>query len=277
MGLRINTNVASIAARNNLRKSEERVEHSISAVASGNRIVRPGDDPAGLAIGENLRGQVASLKQARRNSENAISLVQVAEGGLNEQNNIIIRLRELSIQAASDNVSDVERKFLDQEYQQLTQEFDRIAKTTRFGNVKLLDGSGKEFVYQVGAFAGPDNQVKYNMDSNSTSSAVGISGLDIKDQDDAIDNIEKLDKGLTKISELRANFGAIQSRLAATTGNLDTELINISAARSRIADADLAEETANIVQATVLQEAGVAVLAQANNHPARAIRLISTI
>ncbi len=275
MGLRINTNVAAIAAQRNLGNSQEKQNHALQAISSGSRIVKAGDDPAGLAISENLRGQIASIKQARSNSNNAVSLIQVAEGGLNEQNNVLIRLRELSIQAASDNVSDVERGFLDNEYQQLTQEFDRIAKTTKFGNKSLLDGNGGDYTFHVGAFAGPENQIKYKLDANSTASNLDISGLSVKDRDSASDNLNNLDKALVGISSIRANFGAIQSRLQATTSNLDTQFENLSASKSRLSDADIAYESAQLVQGQVQQEAGVSVLAQANQLPLRALKLIA--
>jgi flagellin len=277
MGLRINTNVAAIQANRHLGQSQERQEHALAAISSGSRIVRAGDDAAGLAISENLRGQIASIRQARSNSSNAISLIQVAEGGLNEQNNILIRLRELSIQAASDNISDTERGFLDREYQQLTQEFDRIAKTTKFGNKALLDGNGGQFTFHVGAFAGPDNRIVYNLDADSTANKLNIDGLHIKDRDDAADNLGKLDKALVGISGIRANFGAIQSRLQATTSNLDTQYENLSASRGRLADADIAYETGELLQAQILTEAGIGVLAQANQAPLRATKLLNVL
>lgn len=276
MGLRINTNVASIAAQHQLGSSQRREEHALEALASGSRIVRAGDDAAGLAISENLRGQLGGIRAARNNSNNAQSLIQVAEGGLNEQTNIVIRLRELAIQAASDNVSDTERGFLDQEYQQLTQEFDRIAKTTKFGNKTLLDGNGGEFTFHVGAFGGPDNRIHYNLDADSTASKLDISGLAIKDKDDASDNIKNLDSALVQISGIRANFGAIQSRLQATTSNLDTQYENIAASKSRLSDADVAYESGELTQAQVLQNAGISVLAQANTMPLRAAKLLQS-
>lgn len=275
MGLRINTNVASIAAQRNLGRTQENENHALQAISSGTRFVRAGDDPAGLAISENLRGQIASIKQARSNSFNATSLIQVAEGGLNEQNNILIRLRELSIQAASDNVSDTERGFLNAEYQQLTQEFDRIAKTTRFGNKVLLNGNGGDYQFHVGAFAGAENVINYKLDANSTADELGISGLSITERDEAGDNLDKLDKALVGISSIRANFGAIQSRLQATTSNLDTQYENLAASRSRLADTDIAYEAAELVQNQVKQEAGVSVLTQANQLPLRAMKLIA--
>ncbi|MCC6277095.1 MAG: flagellin FliC [Oligoflexia bacterium] len=277
MGLRINTNVAAIQAHRNLSKSQARAEHALAAIAGGSRFVRAGDDAAGLAISENLRGQIASIRQAKSNSNNAISLIQVAEGGLNEQNNILIRLRELSIQAASDNVSDTEREFLDQEYQLLTAEFNRIAKTTVFGNKKLLDGNGGEFTFHVGAFAGPDNRINYTLNADSTTDTLGIDGLSIKDRDDAQDNLEALDKALVGISAIRANFGAIQSRLQATTSNLETQYENLAASKSRLSDTDLAYETGELVQAQILNEAGIGVLAQANQMPTRAAKLLNVL
>lgn len=277
MGLRINTNIASIAAQKSLGSSQSREEHAMAALSSGSKFVRAGDDAAGLAISENLRGQIASIKQARSNSNNAISLIQVAEGGLNEQANVLIRLRELSIQAASDNVSDTEREFLNQEYQQLSQEFDRIAHTTRYGNKNLLDGNGGEFTFHVGAFGGEENRIHYTLDADSTASKLNIDGLSITDRDDAADNLEKLDEALVGLSSIRANFGAIQSRLQATTSNLDTQYENLAASRSRLADTDIAYETGEITQARVLQQAGLAVLAQANQTPIRAVQLLNAI
>ncbi|HEX4925980.1 MAG TPA: flagellin [Bdellovibrionales bacterium] len=274
MPLRINTNVASIAAQRHLDKSDRRMEHALKALASGNRIVQAGDDAAGLAISENLRGQLAGLRQARFNSENAISLIQVAEGGLNEQNNILIRLRELGIQAASDNVSDVERGYLNQEFGLLIQEFDRIAKTTAFGNKRLLEGTGERFEFQVGHQAGPENVIEYQLDADSTAGTIGISGLAVEDQDEARSTLEEIDAGLDKLAAIRASFGAIQSRLLMTTSNLDIQYENVSAARSRMADADIAYETAELTAARVTQDAGIAALTQANTLPSRANMLI---
>ncbi|MEQ1876323.1 MAG: flagellin [Bdellovibrionia bacterium] len=269
--------MASIAAQRHLDKSDRRMEHAIKALSSGNRIVQAGDDAAGLAISETLRGQMAGLKQARFNSENAVSLIQVAEGGLNEQNNILIRMRELGIQAASDNVADVERGYLNQEFEELVKEFDRIAKTTSFGNKKLLEGSGERFEFQVGHMSGPENVIEYQLNADSTSSTIGVSGLAIDDQDGARSTLDEIDEGMQKLSAIRANFGAIQSRLNMTTSNLDIQYENVSAAKSRMADADVAYETAELTAAQVTQGAGIAALSQANTLPARANQLIHGI
>jgi flagellin len=277
MALRISTNVASLAAQRQISKSDAELTHALKALASGNRIVSPGDDAAGLAISETLRGQVSGLRQARSNAENSISLIQVAEGGLNEQNNILIRLRELGIQGSSDTVSDVEREYLDAEFQQLVSEFDRIAKTTSFGSKKLLTGAGESFQFYVGAGAGPDNIIEYKLDANTTAGNTGVEGLAVATQGDAQSTMEGVDQALTHLNEVRANFGAIQSRLQAAGSNLDIQIENVSAAKSRISDADVAYETAKAVQANVLTQLGTSVLAQANNLPMQAERLVSRI
>lgn len=276
MGLRINTNVASIGAQRVLSKQQERMEHAQAALASGSRIVKAADDAAGLAISENIRGQLAGIKMARNNAYNAQSLIQVSEGGLNEINNILIRLRELGVQAASDTVSDVEREFLDQEAQQLIAESDRIAKSTRFGNKALLDGTGGELEYHVGAFANEEeNVIKYNIKADATNDALGIDGLSLSDKGGARDTLNAVDDALTSLGKMRADFGAVQSRLQTTTSNLDIQYENLSAAKSRISDTDIAYESSEMTSAQILQSASVAVLAQANQNGSAALRLLS--
>lgn len=276
MGLRINTNVASIGAQKVLSKQQARVEHAQAALSSGSRIVKAADDAAGLAISENIRGQLVGIKMARSNAYNAQSLIQVSEGGLNEINNILIRLRELGVQAASDTVSDVEREFLDQEAQQLVAESDRIAKSTRFGNKALLDGSGEELEYHVGPFANEaENVIKYQISSDATNSTLGISGLSLADKSGSRDTLESVDEAIVKIGKMRADFGAVQSRLQMTTSNLDNQYENLSAAKSRISDADVAYESSEMTSANILQSASVSVLAQANQNGAAALRLLA--
>ncbi len=275
MGLRINTNVASIGAQRVLSKQQARMEHAQLAMSSGSRIVKAADDAAGLAISENIRGQISGIKMARNNAYNAQSLIQVSEGGLNEISNIMIRLRELGVQAASDTVSDVERSFLDQEAQQLVAESDRIARSTRFGNKALLDGSGEEMEYHVGPFADEEeNVIKYSVSADATTDTLGLSGLSIADKGGARSTLEAVDQGLVLIGQMRADFGAVQSRLQTTTSNLDIQYENLSAAKSRISDADIAYESAEMTSANILQQASVGVLAQANQNGASALRLI---
>ena len=276
MGLRISTNVASIGAQRVLGKQQARMEHAQQALASGSRIVKAADDAAGLAISENIRGQLAGIKMARNNSYNAQSLIQVSEGGLNEINNILIRLRELGVQAASDTVSDVEREFLDQEAQQLRDESERIARSTKFGNKALLDGEGEELEYHVGPFADEEtNVIRYKISADATNDTLGIDGVSVSDKDSARETLGAVDDALVKIGKMRADFGAVQSRLQMTTSNLDIQYENLSAAKSRISDADVAFESAEMTSANILQSASVAVLAQSNQNGAAALRLLN--
>ena len=274
MGLRIQTNLASLAAQRTLGVNQAKMTHSSEALASGSRIVSAADDAAGLAISENLRGQIRGTAMARQNAFNAGSSIQVSEGGLNEITNIMIRLRELGIQAASDNVSDKERGFLNEEAQQLSQESDRIAKTTQFGDRKLLDGSAGEMTFHVGAFGSKENTISFSLDTNATASELGTDGISVADKDSARDTLDTVDQALDKIGKMRANFGAVQSRLNSATSNLDTQYESLSAANSRIRDVDVAKESAEMASAQVLQQASVSVLAQANQTPASALKLI---
>lgn len=276
MPVRIGTNVASISAQNQLQKNFDMRLHSIKALASGKRIVQASDDAAGFAISENLRAQMSGLDVSKRNAQDAVSVVQVAEGALNEQNNILIRLRELSIQSASDTVSDNEREYLDKEFQQLKSEFDRIAETTTYGHNKLLVGENKEYEFQVGPYNGPENRIAYTSTADSRARTLDIDGLDIEDSDEALDSLDSIDSALTQIAGMRADFGAIQSRLLTASNHLGTQFENIASAYSNIADADVAKETANLAQANILSEIGVSVLAQANQNPIMAQRLLSS-
>lgn len=274
MGLRIATNTASIAAQRVLSKQQKRAEHSAQALASGSRIVNAADDAAGLAISENFKGQLKGITAARNNANNAISFSQVGEGGLAEVSNILTRLRELGVQAASDTVGETERGFLNNEAQQLIQEADRIAKTTTFGNTKLLDGSGGKLEFHVGPSAGKENIISFDFDADATASSLGISGMSVSDKSDARSSLQSVDEAIQKVGALRANFGAMQSRLESTVSNLDVSYENLSSANSRIRDTDVAKETSEMAAASILQNTAVSVLAQANQLPNVAMKLV---
>jgi flagellin len=274
MGLRINTNIASLSAQRVLSVQQKRAEHAAAALSSGSRIVNAADDAAGLSISETLKGQIRGTAQARSNAYSAGSAIQISEGGLNEINNILIRVRELGIQSASDNIGETERKFLNQESTQILAEADRIAKTTRFGNKILLDGSGGTMEFHVGAFGGAENRIAYTLSADARASALGIDGIDLRDKSGARDALSTVDTALTKLGEMRANFGAIQNRLSTTVSNLDIQYENLSAANSRIRDTDIAKESAEMASANILQNAAVSVLAQANQMPAVAMKLL---
>ncbi|MDO9181776.1 MAG: flagellin, partial [Bacteriovorax sp.] len=217
------------------------------------------------------------LRQATRNANDGISLVQTAEGGLNETSNILVRLRELTVQAASDTVGEQERGFLDKEYQQLTKEVDRISESTTFNGSQLLNGKGKGSMdFQVGAFAGEQNKITFDSSTtDSSSSSIGISGTGIAEKGDALDAISNVDAAIEKVSGQRADLGSIQSRLGSTVKNLETQTINQDSARSVIQDVDVAEASASLASNNVVKNAAVSTLAQANQIPMSALRLIS--
>lgn len=276
MGLRIATNVASNTVQKNLKQTSSKLDSSLSKLSSGKRITKASDDAAGLAIATNLEAQTKGLRQATRNANDGVSLVQTAEGGLNEVTNILTRLRELSIQAASDTVGESERGFLDKEYQQLTTEIDRISDSTTFNGTQLLNGEGQgELDFQVGAFSGESNQITFDSsESNASAGSIGVDGTGISEKGEALDSIASIDEAINQVSGQRATLGSIQSRLQSTVNNLETQTINQDSARSMIQDVDIAEESANLAASQVVKSAGVATLSQANNIPNSALRLI---
>jgi flagellin len=275
MGLRINTNIASQEVQRNLKVSNAAQEAEFSKLSSGKRITKSADDAAGLAIANKINAETKGLRMASRNANDAISLVQVAEGGLNETSSILTRLRELSVQAGSDTVGEAERGFLSMEYEQLVQEADRISKTTTFNGKPLLKGEGDMLQFQVGAFGNEDNRIEFDAgQTDASTESLGIAGSNIRDKSGALDNLERIDMAINKVSAFRANFGSIQSRLNSTINNLDVAVVNQEAARSRIEDVDVAESTAKLASQQIKNAAGTATLAQANALGNGALRLI---
>ena len=261
-------------AQRYLNLSSRDVESAFSAMASGSRLTEPGNDAAGFAISESLKGQIAGTRQAARNGEGAMAMIQTAEGGLNEQNNILIRMRELAVQSASDTYSDDEREFMETEFQQLSNEFDRIAKTTTYGRRSLLTGSGDDFEFQVGAYGGKENRISFSLNADTTAANLGVDGLSVSDDGDAQDALEDIDEGMVGLGRARADFGSIQARLQHAVDHLQVQADNLESARSLISDADLGVEVSKLAQAQIRQEAGIAVLSQANNNPRSVLRLI---
>lgn len=276
MGFRINTNVASLAAQRTLSQNNIGMEDSLGKLSSGSRITKSADDAAGLAISEKLKSFMRGTKQAERNAGDGISMIQIAEGGLNEVSNILTRLRELSVQAASDTVGDAERKFTDLEYQNLKQEVQRISQGTEFNGKKLLNGSGEKYDFQIGINNDEfQDRISYNAQlTNSSLESLGIDVLNVGDKEGARDSLVSLDTAIQNIAGQRAELGAVQNRLTSTIQNLQVNNENLSAANSRIRDTDYAEETANRSKLNILQNAGTAVLAQANAQGSSALKLI---
>ncbi len=276
MGFRIATNTQSIAAQRTLGLTNDAQKRSLEKLSAGERIVRAGDDAAGLAISEKLKAEIRSMRQANRNANDGISLVQTAEGGLNEIQNILIRLRELSMQAATDTIGDTERSFTDKEVQNLVNEVQRIADVTQFNGRYLLNGSGELLEFQVGTHNKPEqDRLTYDTSiTDVTTGKLGIAGMTVGNKESAQANLDVLDKAINMVSENRSEFGALQNRLQSTINNLNVADENLSAANSRIRDVDFANESSELTKRNILAQAGTAMLAQANSNGLLALKLL---
>ncbi|MGZ3693855.1 MAG: flagellin N-terminal helical domain-containing protein [Bdellovibrionota bacterium] len=276
MGLRIATNTTSMNAQRNLGITNEKQANTLNKLSSGQRITKAGDDAAGLAISEKLKGSIRSMQQANRNANDGISLIQTAEGGINEVSNILLRLRELSVQSASDTVGDVERGFTNKEFQALKGEVDRIAQVTKFNGRNLLNGSGETLDFQVGIENSPENdRLQYATSATDvTLGKLGLSNTGTMTKADAQENLAKIDMAIQGVNENRAGLGALQNRLTSTVSNLSISSENLAAANSRIRDADMALETSELTKASILSQAGTAVLSQANSSQNLALKLL---
>jgi flagellin len=276
MGLRINTNVASLNAQRNLGVTRVATDKTLEKLSSGQRINRAGDDAAGLAISENLKAQIRGLSQAKRNAQDGISLVQIAEGGLSEVSSLLIRLRELAVQAASDTIGPTERKFLNVEFEQLSSEIDRIATSTEYNRVPLLNGTGAVFDIQIGTRNDPISD-RLTFDASSADiniAALGLNLASVADKISAQNSLSAIDQAIISVSGIRADFGALQNRLQSTINNIDVSVENLSSANSRVRDTDVAEATAELTKNNILIRAGTSVLAQANQTPVTVLKLI---
>jgi flagellin len=276
MSLRINTNTQALAAQRFLGMNHEAQNRSLEKVSSGQRINRAADDAAGLAISEKMKATIRSVRQDTRNANDGISMIQTAEGAMNEIGNILVRFRELSVQAASDTIGDTERGFIDKEVQQLKSEIDRIAQGTDYNGQKLLDGEGEALDIQVGQNNNAELD-RFQFDpskTNVTSSALGVDGMTVADKGSAQENLAVVDDALKKVTENRAELGALQNRLQSSISSLQIYDENLSAANSRIRDVDMASETAELTKNNILTQAGTAVLSQANQNNMMALKLI---
>ena len=269
--------MAAMTANRALSGTNDAQAKVYSRLSSGQRITEAGDDAAGVSISENLRAQIRSMTQAERNANDGISFAQVAEGGLTEVGNIMVRLRELSIQAGSDTVGDKERGYINTEVKSLLNEVDRIANVTSFNGTPLLNGQSDkdELEFQVGIRNDEADRIQFNAKENDVrAGSLGVDGLDYSSIDGARDAIDKVDEAMSTVFGARARLGAMQNKLHATVNNLGIAKENLSHARSRIADTDIAAETSELVRGNILQAAGVAVLSQANTAPMQALKLL---
>jgi len=274
MGIRINTNVASINTQRHLYNTTTNFNKSMEKLSSGLRVNRASDDAAGLAISEGLKSNIRALDQASRNAADGISLVQTAEGALDEVSNILLRLRELAEQSLNGTVTNTERSYLDSEYSALLEEIDRIAQSSEFNGVHLLDGTGGSVAIQVGIDTNAWDSIAVDLSSNRDSGNLGLAtGID--DAANATTAMGEILAAIENVSSARSDFGAIQNRLETSIRNINNTAENLSAANSRIRDVDVASETSRMTSYQVLQQAGVSILAQANMTSALAMSLLS--
>lgn len=276
MALTISTNVAAINAQKVMGKTQRGLEKSFAQLSSGSRITKAADDAAGLSISENLKSTIRGYGQAKRNANDGISMIQVAEGGLSEVSNILTRMRELGVQSASDTVGDTERGFIDKEVQALKSEVDRIALSNRFNGSQLLDGTGDEYAFQVD-INNDDfvDRIAFNAGEIAVKTTdLNVDGFDFTSKDGAREALEILEESQTAVNGHRSTLGALQNRLISTTENLSTAVENFSAANARIRDTDVAQASADLAKNQILNTASISVLAQANQMPSSALKLI---
>ena len=279
MAISINTNVGSLNAQRNLNRTQTSQARNLARLSSGLRINQASDDAAGLAISEKLRSQVRSLSQAQRNANDAVSLLQTAEGAMNETSGLLIRMRELSVQSANDTVGSTERQFLQNELSDLRDEVNRIAEVTEFNGTKLIDGTASSLTFQVGINNTTNDRISVGINDMhaaalGTSTAASLAAVNINTITGAQSALSVLDDAITDVSAGRAELGAVQNRMAVSIQNLATAGENLAAANSRIRDADIAQESAALTKNSILMQAGVSVLAQANQQPALALSLL---
>ena len=275
MPMYINTNVASLNAQTHLDVSRLRLQKSFERLSSGYRLNSAADDAAGMAVSEKMRAQIRSLAVAERNSNNAISMTRTAEGGLSEISNMLIRMRELAEQAANGDLTATERGYIDIEFQDLMQEIDRIAEVTEFNGQELLAGPTTTIDFQVGIYTTANDVISVDFGGVDTT-GLGLTGQNVQGTDATAAQaaMNALDAALDSISARRADFGAAMNRFEHTISNLQTMRTNIQAANSVIRDVDVAQETAEMAKNQVLQQAGTAILAQANQSPQLALQLL---
>lgn len=273
MGLRVNTNIASLTAQRNLAGVSSRLQGNYARLSSGLRIATAADDAAGLAISERMRSQIRSFAAAGRNAQDGISLVQTAEGALNEVSNILSRMRELAIQSANGTLSTTDRITIGSEVSQLVSELDRISSSSEFNGINLLDGSSTTTAIQVGINANETIDITLQ-DTSTTTLGVGAANVDVSTAALANSSLAFIDTAIDTVNTSRGNLGAAQNRLQSAVASIGNAHENLSAAESRIRDVDVAQETADLTRNSIMQQAAVSVLGQANVQPQIALKLL---
>ncbi|MEW5738132.1 MAG: flagellin [Myxococcota bacterium] len=274
MAMSIRTNVSSLNAQRNLYQTQGQLDSSLSRLSSGYRITKAGDDAAGLGISVNLEAQIRSYNQGVRNANDGISLIQTAEAAMNEQSNILSRLRELAMQSASDGIGNTERGYIQSEVDEQVAEIERVAQATEFNGQKLLDGSATALDFQVGIRNVAANDRISVTTVDATTATLGVDTLDLSTKAGAQAALATIDTALQTLSTARATLGAAGNRFNSAVASIQASSESLSAANSRIRDVDVAEETSRMARSQVLMQAGVSVLAQANQMPQIALKLL---
>jgi flagellin len=274
MALSVRTNIASLNSQRNLFQTQMQVDSSLSKLSSGYRITKAGDDAAGLGISVNLEAQIRSYNQASRNAQDAISVVQTAEGALNGVSNILARLRELAMQSASDGIGNTERTYIQKETDALITEILRVANATEFNGQALLNSTATTLTFQVGIRNVSANDRVQVSTVSVTASALGVSSLSLSSAGSAQTALGTIDSAIERVSTARAGFGAAGNRLNSAISSIQTASENLSAANSRIRDVDVSEESPQLTRNQILMQVGVSVMAQANQQPQIALKLL---
>ena len=280
MALTVNTNLAAMRASNSLNKTQMSLSHTLAKISGGLRVTKAADDAAGMAVASNLGTVARSGKQAIRNANDGISIIQTAEGATREVQNILDRMRELAVQSASETLANDERSYLNAECEQLSEEIDRIAQATEFNGLSLADTTPSQLLVQVGVTSGSESQITINLGDLRVSTlnvdaTDGVDDVDLSTATDARLAIDTIDAAITAVNDVRAGYGAVQNRIESAIANMVTYVESLSAAKSQIMDTDYAHETSEMTKYQVMQQAGTAALAQARTINQSVISLLS--
>ncbi len=264
MSLTVNTNLSAMSAASSLNVSQGKLSQTLARISSGLRVTKAADDAAGSAVAMNLKSTARSGRQAIRNSNDGISVIQTAEAATKEVLNILDRMRELAVQSSSESLATVERGYIDDEFDDLASEVERIAQATEFNDLALADGSNTTLTVQVGVTSGTESEVDITLgDLTASNLGVETASIDLSTAATAQSAIDDIDTAIDSVNSIRADYGSVQNRLDSAINNMTTYVESLSAAASQIMDADYAHETSEMTRLQVMQQAGVAALAQA--------------
>jgi len=276
MSLTVNTNLSAMSAANSLNVTQSNLSQTLSRISTGLRVTKAADDAAGSAVAMNLKTNARSGRQAIRNANDGISVIQTAESATKEVLNILDRMRELAVQSSSETLADGERDYLDDEFDQLSAEVERIAQATEFNDIALSDGTNTTLTVQVGVTNGTESQVDITLgDLTASNLGVQTAAIDLSSSSTAMSAIDEIDTAIDNVNSIRADYGSVQNRLDSSIANMSTYVESLSAAASQIMDADYATETSEMTRLQVMQQAGVAALAQAKGINQSVVSLLS--